>query len=77
MAFLRQRGEESLGILEAHLGSRTFMVGETETIADLAVYGYTHVADEGGFSLEPYPALRALHARIAAHPRHFPITHAP
>ena len=43
------------------------------TLADIALYGYTHVAPEGGFELEPYPAVRAWLDRVAAQPRHVPI----
>ena len=44
------------------------------TIADIALYAYTHVADEGGFDLAGYPALRAWLARVAAQPGYTPIT---
>lgn len=75
--WLRARGVHGLQILEDHLRAREYLHGDTETIADLAVYGYTHVADEGGFDLEPFSAVRAWMGRIAAHPDHFPITVAP
>ena len=52
---------------------RAFLVGETMTLADVALYAYTHVAPEGGFSLEPYPAVRAWLDRVAAEPGHVPI----
>jgi glutathione S-transferase len=60
--------------MEAHLHDRTFLVGERYTIADIALYAYTHVADEGGFDLESYPAIRAWLDRVAAQPGHIPIT---
>jgi glutathione S-transferase len=44
------------------------------TLADIALYAYTHVADEGGFSLADYPAVRAWLDRVAAEPGHVPIT---
>ena len=44
------------------------------TIADIALYAYTHVAHEGGFDLAPYPAVNAWLARVAGQPRHIPIT---
>ena len=47
-----------------------YLVGEHYSIADIALYAYTHVADEGGFSLQDYPAIRAWLARVASHPRH-------
>ncbi len=48
--------------------------GERVTIADLALYAYTHVAEEGGFELDRYGAIRAWLGRVADHPRHIPIT---
>ncbi|MHB8691609.1 MAG: glutathione S-transferase family protein [Solirubrobacteraceae bacterium] len=67
-------GHRVLAALERHLSEREFLVGGRYTIADIALYGYTHVAEEGGFSLEGYPAVRAWHDRLAAQPGHIPIT---
>jgi glutathione S-transferase len=67
-------GTAALRAMEAHLAGREFLVGEGYTIADIALYAYTHVAPEGGFDLEPYPAIRAWLARVAAQPGHIPIT---
>jgi glutathione S-transferase len=67
-------GEAALGVMETHLASRTRFVGERCTIADIALYAYTHVADEGGFDLAPFPAIRAWLARVARQPGHIPIT---
>jgi glutathione S-transferase len=72
-AELTARGEKALRVVDARLEGRDWLVGETMTIADIALYAYTHVADEGGFSLEPYAATRAWIARIAAQPGHVPI----
>jgi glutathione S-transferase len=66
-------GERALARLEAHLDGRDYLVGDSLTLADIALYGYTHVAEEGGFSLEPYPAVRAWLDRIASEPGHVPI----
>jgi glutathione S-transferase len=66
-------GERVLARLEEHLDGRAYLVGDSLTLADIAVYGYTHVAEEGGFSLEPYPAVRAWLDRVAAEPGHVPI----
>jgi len=60
--------------METHLADRAFLVGERFTIADIALYAYTHVADEGGVSLAPYPAVRAWIDRVAAQPGHIGIT---
>lgn len=70
----RTGGERALAALERHLAERAFLVGERYTIADIALYAYTHVAPEGGFTLAPYPAVREWLARVAAHPRHIAIT---
>ena len=70
----KRAGDAALGVMETHLASRTFFVGERYTIADIALYAYTHVADEGGFDLGPFPAVRAWLARVASQPRHVPIT---
>jgi glutathione S-transferase len=52
---------------------RTFLVGERYSIADISLYAYTHVAHEGGFDLEPYPAIRDWLGRVAAQPGHVAI----
>lgn len=70
----REAGVAALRVMEGHLGTRSFFVAERYSIADIALYAYTHVAEEGGFELAPYPALRAWLARVAAQPRHVPIT---
>jgi glutathione S-transferase len=66
-------GERVLRTLERHLDGRSYVVGESLTLADIALYGYTHVAEEGGFELEPYPAVRAWLERVASEPGHVPI----
>jgi glutathione S-transferase len=70
----RVRGYEALGVMEDHLREHSFFVGGRYTIADIALYAYTHVAHEGGFDLSPYPALNAWLARVREQPRHIPIT---
>ena len=70
----REAGVAALGVMEGHLARRAFFVGERYTIADIALYAYTHVAEEGGFALAAYPAIRAWLARVAGQPRHVPIT---
>jgi glutathione S-transferase len=70
----RKAGRFALEALEAHLAGREFLVGERYSIADIALFGYTHVAPEGGFSLESYPALREWLARVAAQPGHIAIS---
>jgi glutathione S-transferase len=70
----RRGGERALTAMERHLADNEFLVGGRFTIADIGLYAYTHVAAEGGFSLEPYPAIRAWLARVAAEPGHIAIT---
>jgi glutathione S-transferase len=70
----RAQGAAALGVMEGHLAKRTFFVGERYTIADIALYAYTHVAGEGGFDLAPYENVRAWLARVAAQPGYVPIT---
>ena len=64
------RGRAALTVMETHLSSREYFVGERYSIADIALYAYTHVAPDGGLALEPYPRVRAWLARVAAQPRH-------
>ena len=52
---------------------REYFVGGRLSIADIALYGYTHVAGEGGFDLDRHPAVQAWIARVAAEPEHVPI----
>jgi glutathione S-transferase len=66
-------GYVALDAMEHHLDGRTFLVGERYSIADISLYAYTHVAHEGGFDLDPYPAIRAWLERVAAQPGHVPI----
>src|SRR4051812_20163668 len=63
---LRTAGYRALDAMERHLGGRTFLVGDRMTLADIALYAYTHVADEGEFDLTPYPAIRAWLERVVA-----------
>jgi glutathione S-transferase len=70
----REAGVAALGVMEGHLAKRAFFVAERYSIADIALYAYTHVAEEGGFALAKYPAIRAWLARVAAQPGHVPIT---
>ncbi|SDH12869.1 glutathione S-transferase [Pseudomonas benzenivorans] len=64
------RGYKALKVMEKQLERTPYLVGERYSIADIALYAYTHVADEGGFDLQTYPAIRAWLARVASHPRH-------
>jgi glutathione S-transferase len=72
----REGGVAALGVMEAHLAKQPFFVEARYTIADMALYAYTHVAEEGGFALALYPAVRAWLERVAAQPGFVPITRA-
>lgn len=70
----RQRvGYLAFDALEAHLAGHEFLAGDGYTIADIALYAYTHVAHEGGFDLSRYPRINAWLERVAAQPGHVPI----
>jgi glutathione S-transferase len=64
------KGRAALAVMEEHLGPRRFFVAERYTIADIALYAYTHVAHEGGHDLAPYPSVRSWLDRVAAQPGH-------
>jgi glutathione S-transferase len=66
-------GERVLRTLDRHLDGREWIVGGAPSLADIALYAYTHVAEEGGFELEPHAALRAWLDRVASQPDHVPI----
>jgi glutathione S-transferase len=66
-------GHRALAAMERHLAGCDYLVGSGLTLADIALYAYTHVAPEGGFDLGPYPAIRAWLERVAAEPGHVPI----
>jgi glutathione S-transferase len=70
----RARGYDALAVMDDHLHHRDFFAAGRYTIADIALYAYTHVAHEGGFDLAPYPAVNAWLARVRSQPRHIPIT---
>jgi glutathione S-transferase len=70
----RAVGRAALDVMERHLNNNEYFVGERFTIADIALYAYTHVAPEGGFELEPYPAVHRWLERVAAQPGVVPIT---
>jgi glutathione S-transferase len=71
------RGRAALAVMESHLARRRFFVAERYTIADIALYAYTHVAPEGGHDLAPYPNVNAWLARVAAQPGYRPLTQRP
>lgn len=61
-------GHKALRVMETQLAKTPYLVGETPTIADICLYGYTHVAHEGGFELEQYPGIQAWLKHIQSLP---------
>jgi glutathione S-transferase len=69
-----EQGRAALAVMDGHLAGCRYFVAERYTIADIALYAYTHVAGEAQLDLAPYANVRAWLARIAAEPGHIPIT---
>jgi glutathione S-transferase len=70
-----KRGYDALGVMEKHLAKNRFFVGERYTIADIALYAYTHVADQGNFDLSRFPNVLAWLGRVKDQPKYVPITY--
>ena len=66
-------GNAALAVMDGHLATSDWFVGDAMTIADIALYAYTHVADEGGFDLSRYPAVSDWLARVREQPGHVPM----
>jgi glutathione S-transferase len=69
----QKAGYAAFDAMERHLSGGTFFVGDRCTLADIGLYAYTHVAEEGGFDLSRYPAIRGWLDRVAAEPGHVPM----
>jgi glutathione S-transferase len=67
------KGNAALGVMNTHLQTHDWFGGPRYSIADVALYGYTHCAAEGGFDLSEYPAVTKWLTRVAAEPRHIPL----
>jgi glutathione S-transferase len=70
-------GRRALAVMERQLAAQPFLCGGDYTIADMALYAYTHVADEGDFDLAPYPAIRTWLKLVGNQPGHVPMVGAP
>ncbi len=77
LSYRMTQGRAAFGVMETQLSRRLFFVGETYSVADIALYAYTHVAHEAHFDLTPYPAVRAWIDRIASRPNYIPLTQRP
>jgi len=70
-----EKGYQAFGVMEKHLATRHYFAADRYTIADIALYAYTHVAGDGGFDLSRYPAIGAWLKRIEAQPNYIPLQH--
>jgi glutathione S-transferase len=70
----KKNGYAALDVLEEGLRGREYLVGDRYSLADISLYAYTHVAQEGGFDLAPYPRVRGWCDRVASQPAWIPIT---
>ncbi|SMF17660.1 glutathione S-transferase [Alteromonadaceae bacterium Bs31] len=64
-------GDKALAIMEQQFNKSLFLLGDTVTTADLSLFAYTHIAEEGGFELRLYPGVQAWLARIQALPNYY------
>ena len=70
LARRQEAGRQALQVMDEHLSCRPYFVRDRYTIADIALYAYTHVADEGGIELAPYESVRAWIERVGRQPGH-------
>jgi len=69
-----EHGNAALAVMEGHLAKQDWFAGDYYSIADIALYGYTHAANEGGFDLSRYPAVTAWLARVSHQPGYIPLS---
>src|SRR6201992_3188305 len=72
-----EEGHRALGVMENHLTVHDFFAADRYTIADIALYAYTHVAHECDYDLSAFPAIRAWLTRVASEPGHVTMEHTP
>lgn len=70
---LHERGNQALSVMDQHLRREPFFVAGRYSIADIALYAYTHCAADGGFDLDGLPAVRGWVDRVRNEPRHVPM----
>jgi glutathione S-transferase len=68
-----EQGRAALAVMDRQLADRPFLVGGRYSIADIALYAYTHVAHEAQLDLAPYPGVRAWIERVGTQPRYVPL----
>ncbi|WP_211829900.1 glutathione S-transferase family protein [Kistimonas asteriae] len=66
-------GYKALEVMEQQLGVSPYLAGTTLSIADISLFAYTHVAHEGGFNLQRFPAIRRWIEAVESHPKHMPM----
>jgi glutathione S-transferase len=70
----KKLGNQALGVMEQHLQQHEFFVGNRYTIADICLFAYTHVADEGGFDLTQFPAIQSWIKGVKEQAKYISIT---
>ncbi|BCG93401.1 glutathione S-transferase family protein [Mesorhizobium sp. 131-2-1] len=73
LALTLERGHKALGVMNRHLEANAFFAGDGYSVADIALYAYTHTAEKGGFQLDAYPAVADWLKRVEADPGHVPL----
>jgi glutathione S-transferase len=71
------QGTQALRVMDAHLQERDYFVDDRFSVADIALYAYTHRAAEGGFELSPFGALQRWFQRIESRPAYLPLDQLP
>lgn len=77
LAVTLERGNKALGVMNRRLEESPFLAGRSFSVADIALYAYTHKAEQGGFQLEFYPAILKWLERVEADPGHVPMEWSP
>jgi glutathione S-transferase len=77
LAELLEKGNAALAVMELRLTQANWLAGPAYSVADIALFGYTHVAGDGGYDLNAYPGISAWIARVASQPGHVPIDWVP
>ncbi len=73
LALTLERGNRALGVMNRRLGESRFFAGDGFSVADIALYAYTHTAEAGGFQIDAYPAVAEWLTRVEADPGHVPM----
>ncbi len=74
MDYWRNSGYQALDTMESHLSKQAFFANDKYSIADIALYAYTHIAEEGGYQMDKYPLIKQWCERVQAQPNYIEIT---